>query len=139
MPKPPIPQELTEFLSRPNPAVIGTLRPDGSLHTTATWYLLDDGHMFVNMDATRRRLEYMRRDPRVSLTVLGADDWYRHVTLSGCVVAIDDDAGFENADRLSRHYTGEPYPRRDQHRVAARIRVDAWHAWKHGRPWTGSE
>jgi PPOX class probable F420-dependent enzyme len=139
MPKPPLPRELADFLARPNPAVIGTVRRDERPHTTATWYLWDDGLLYVNMDATRRRLEHMRRDPNVSLTAVGADDWYRHVTLTGRVVAIEDDSGFENADRLSRHYTGEPYPRRDQNRVAARIEVDAWHAWIHGRPWTGAE
>jgi PPOX class probable F420-dependent enzyme len=139
MPEPPLPRELAEFLLQPNPAAIGTVRPDGRPHTTATWYVWDDGYVYVNMDASRRRLEHMRRDPHVSITALGADDWYRHVTLTGRVVAIDDDADFENADRFSRHYTGEPYPRRDQHRIAARIEVDSWHAWIQGQPWNGSE
>ena len=46
-----------EFLTRPNPAVIATLRPDGFPHTAATWYVWEDGRVLVNMDATRRRLE----------------------------------------------------------------------------------
>ena len=69
------------------------------------------------MDAGRKRLEYMRREPRVSLTVLGADAWYRHVTLAGRVAAIEPDPQFDGIDRLSRHYMGEPFGHRERPRV----------------------
>jgi PPOX class probable F420-dependent enzyme len=140
MPKPPLPSELTEFLSRPNPAVIGSVRPDGSPHTAATWYLWEDGRVLVNVDTTRKRLEYMSRDPRVSITVMGqGDDWYHQVTLRGRVATFEEDPEFEGADRLSRQYTGEPYARRDQNRVNAWIEVESWYGWAAGRPWTGSD
>jgi PPOX class probable F420-dependent enzyme len=140
MPKGPLPSDLTEFLSRPNPAVIGSVRPDGSPHTAATWYLWENGRVLVNMDATRKRLEYMRRDPRVSITVMGqGDDWYHQVTLRGRVATFEEDSEFDGVDGLSRHYTGEPYARRDQNRVNAWIEVESWYGWATGRPWTGSD
>ncbi|MFL5824968.1 MAG: TIGR03618 family F420-dependent PPOX class oxidoreductase [Thermoleophilaceae bacterium] len=135
MPKPPLPPELEEFLEQPNPAVIATLQPDGGPHTAATWYLWEDGRVLVNMEDSRRRLEYLRSDPRVSLTVLGADDWYHHVTLRGRAVAIEDDADFSGINRLSRHYTGEAYSRRERGRVNAWIEVEWWHSWAVGEPW----
>jgi PPOX class probable F420-dependent enzyme len=138
VPKPPLPPELEEFLARPNPAVIATLAPDGGPHTAATWYLWENGRILVNMDETRKRLDYMRRDPRASITVLGEDGWYHQVTLRGRVAEIADDPEREGADRLSRHYTSEPYPRRDQVRVNAWIEVESWYGWNMGRPWTGS-
>jgi PPOX class probable F420-dependent enzyme len=137
MPKPPLPQPLAAFLANPNPAVIGTVAPDGRPHTAATWYLMDDGRVLVNMDATRKRLEAMRRDPHVSLTAMGSDDWYHQVTLRGRVIDIRDDEDLEGADRLSRHYTGHPYARRDQHRVNAWIEIESWYGWAGGTPWTG--
>lgn len=139
MPKPPLPPELDEFLSRPNPSVIATLRQDGSPHSTATWYLWENGRVLVNMDEGRKRLEYLRNDPRVSLTVLGADEWYRHVTLVGRVVSLDPDPELEDIDRLSRHYMGNPYSQRDRGRVSAWIEVESWHSWFGGAPWTGSD
>jgi PPOX class probable F420-dependent enzyme len=139
MPKPPLPPELDEFVSQPNPSVIATLHPDGGPHTAATWYLWEQGRVLVNMDEGRRRLDYIRQDPRVSITVLGREDWYHHVTLRGRVVSIDEDRDFTEIDRLSRHYTGEPYPQRDRGRVSAWIEVDSWHAWAVGEPWTGSD
>jgi PPOX class probable F420-dependent enzyme len=136
MPKPPLPQELDEFLGAPNPSVIGTLDADGAPHTTATWYLWEDGRALVNMDATRKRLEHVRRDPRVSLTVVGrGDGWYRHVTLRGRVVTLEDDTDLSGIDRLCMHYMGGPYSARDQQRVNAWIEVESWHSWSGGEPW----
>ena len=70
MPTSPLPDELKAFLAEPNPSVIATLTPKGEPHSAATWYLWDDGRVFVNMGATRKRLGHMRRDPHVTLTVL---------------------------------------------------------------------
>jgi PPOX class probable F420-dependent enzyme len=137
MPKPPLPRELTDFLAQPNPAVIATLDADGSPHTAATWYLWEDGGAVVNMAESRKRLQHMREDPRVSLTVMGSGDaWYHHVTLRGRVSGLEDDAGLVHIDRLSRHYMGNDYGARDQGRVTAWIDVEWWHAWDMGQPWT---
>jgi PPOX class probable F420-dependent enzyme len=137
MPKPPLPAELDDFLSQPNPSVIATLELDGSPHTAATWYLWENGHVLVNMDEGRKRLEHLRNDPRVSITVLGKDDWYHQVTLRGRVVELDEDA-LDDIDRISRHYTGQPYSDRDRGRVSARIAVESWYGWAVSRLWTGA-
>jgi PPOX class probable F420-dependent enzyme len=138
MPKPPLPPKLDAFLSQPNPSVIGTLDPDGSPHTAATWYLWEGGRVLVNMDEGRKRLEYMRRDPRVSITVLAKDDWYHHVTLRGRIVSIEG-GRLDDIDRIARHYTGQPYPDRSRDRFSAWIEVDSWYSWAVSEPWTGSD
>ncbi|MFD1828011.1 MULTISPECIES: PPOX class F420-dependent oxidoreductase [Mumia] len=130
MSKPPLPDEAIALLRRPNPAVIATLRKDGSPVTTATWYLWeDDGRVLVNMDEGRVRLTHVRHDPRVSLTVLAEDGWTTHITVLGRVVEIKDDDGLTDIDRISSHYTGHPYSNRDRGRVSAWIEVDRWHGW----------
>jgi PPOX class probable F420-dependent enzyme len=134
MPKPPLPAELQEFLAKPNPSVIATVRPDGAPHTAATWYLWEDGRVLVNMEDSRKRLAHLRSDPRVSITVLGSDDWYHHVTLRGRVVDFNED-GLDDIERLSMHYTGQHYSQRDKRRVSAWIEVDSWHSWAVNRPW----
>jgi hypothetical protein len=88
------------------------------------------------MDAGRRRLEYVRRDPRVSLTVLASSGWRRHITLHGRLVALRADPNLTDLDRISLHYTGCPYDRhRDRARVSGWIEVVSWHAWDTGNPW----
>src|SRR3954452_25194624 len=109
MSKPPLPEAAVEMLRKPNPAVITTLRPDGQPVSAATWYLWDDGRVLVNMDEGRKRLDHIRNDSRVSLTVLDDDDWYTHVTLIGHVAEMREDGDLADIDRLARHYLGEPY------------------------------
>ena len=89
MPTSPLPDELRDFLAKPNPSVIATLRPDGQPVTVATWYVLDGDRILVNMDAGRKRVEHLRQDPRVSLTVMDNDSWYRHVSIIGRVAELD--------------------------------------------------
>jgi hypothetical protein len=60
------------------------------------------------MDGGRRRLEHLRRELRVSLTVLGREDWYHHVTPRGHVAELMADPQFTDIDRLSEHRTGPP-------------------------------
>ncbi len=137
MPTSPLPDELQAFLSEPNPAVIATVTPAGRPHSAATWYLWEDGRVLVNMAATRKRLEHMRDDPHVSLTVVGKDDWYHQVTLRGRVAVVAGDDGLAGIDRLARHYTGEAYARRADPRVNAWIEIDSWYGWSGGAYWNG--
>lgn len=125
----PLTDDAIQMLSKPNPAVISTVRSDGHPVSAATWYLLRDDKLLVNMDVARARLKHLRKDPRVSLTVIDQDDWYTHVTVIGRVTDIYDDDGLTDIDALSRHYQGKEYPQRDRPRVSALIEVDRVHGW----------
>ena len=129
MPRVPVPPEIDEFLARPNPAVVGTVSPEGTPHTAATWYDWEDGRVLLNMDESRVRLGYLRENPAVSLTVLAEGDWYRHVTLAGRVVALEEDPGLRDIDRLAVRYTGRPYRNRENRRFSAWVQPERWHAW----------
>lgn len=137
MPPLPLPPEIDAFLRRPNPAVIASLRPNGSPHTVATWYLWDGERLLLNMDESRLRLRFMRRDPRVALTALGEEEWYRHASLLGRVAELVVDEGLRDIDRLSLHYTGQPFRTRESRRVSAWLEPESWHAWEGSSPWTG--
>jgi PPOX class probable F420-dependent enzyme len=130
VPAPPLPPRLDAFLAKPNPAVIATVRPDGTPVTVATWYDWEGGRVLVNMDAGRRRLEHLRAEPRVSLTVMDIANWGSHVSLQGRVVSLEDDADLRDIDRLATRYGLVEYPFRDRPRVSAWIEVELWHAWR---------
>jgi PPOX class probable F420-dependent enzyme len=129
MPPAPVPPHVEEFLRKPNPAVIASLRPNGSPHAVATWYDWDDGLALLNMDESRLRLRFMRRDPRVALCVLDEENWYRQVTLFGRIVRIEDDRDLADIDRLAVRYTGQPFRTRDAKRVSAWLEPERWHDW----------
>jgi PPOX class probable F420-dependent enzyme len=133
MPRPPLPEELRALLAKPNPAVITTLREDGHPVSVATWYVVDGDRILVSMDATRKRLQHLRRDPRVAMTVLDEASWYTHVSLLGKVVELADDEGLAHIDRISRHYRDRPYPDRESPRVSAWIEIERYHGWGKAR------
>jgi PPOX class probable F420-dependent enzyme len=130
VPEVPLSKEADELLRRPNPAVVASLRPDGSPHTVPTWYDWDGELVLLNMDESRLRLRFMRRDPRVALTVLADDGWYQHVSLLGRIVRIEDDDSLEEIDRLALRYTGKPFRTRDRKRVSAWMKPERWHEWR---------
>ncbi len=115
--------------------MLASLRRDGSPHTVATWYAWEDERVLPSMDESRLRLRFMRRDRRVALTVLGDDGWGRHVSLLGRVVAIDEDVGLRDIDRLAVRYAGEAFRTRERRRFSAWIEIDAWHGRVGTQPW----
>jgi PPOX class probable F420-dependent enzyme len=129
MPNPPLPEQLQTILAKPNPAVMGTIRSNGDPLTVATWYLWEEGRVLVNLDAGRKRLQHLRRDPRMSLTVLDEAGWHRHVTLHGRVASFEDDPELVDIDRIATHYVGHRYADRNRARVSAWMDVESWHAW----------
>ena len=135
MPRVPVPPEVEAFLARPNAAVVATLRPDGSPHTVPTWYDWEDGRALLNMDESRLRLRFLRRDPSAALTVMEDGNWYRHVSLIGRVVSIEEDADLADIDRLARRYTGNAFRRRDSTRFSAWLEPERWHGWSDAGPW----
>lgn len=129
MPELPFPDDVRALLAKPNPAVVATLRSDGAPVSVATWYLLEGDRILLNMDHTRVRLQHLRRDPRVTLTVLDEASWYTHVSLVGRIVEMYDDEELADIDRLSTHYGGQAYPNRESPRVSAWMAVERWHGW----------
>ena len=135
MPRVPVPPEVDAFLARPNPAVVATVSPSGAPHTAATWYDWENGRMRLTMEVTRLRLTYMQRDPRVAVTALSDESWYRHVSVIGRVISIEPDHDLADVDRLAVRYTGRPFSRRDAKRLSAWVEPERWHGWEGGGPW----
>ena len=130
-----IPRAIQEFLAEPNIAVVSTVMPSGSPHTAATWYDWEDERLLLNMDESRRRLEYMRMNPRVALTAMQEGDWSKQVSLMGRVVSLEPDPELRDIDRLAVRYTGEQFHNRTRRRWSAWVEVDHWYGWDGGRAW----
>jgi PPOX class probable F420-dependent enzyme len=128
MPTPPLPPEFERFVRAPRPAVVATVRPDGSPATTATWYDWEDGRVLLSIVAGSRRVRNLRNDPRLALTILGKS-WYNHVSLLGRVIELRDDLELADLDRLSQRYFGKRYPNRQLRCISAVMEVERWHAF----------
>ncbi|GAA3521193.1 PPOX class F420-dependent oxidoreductase [Dietzia aurantiaca] len=129
MPATPLADDVRELLLKPNPAVMATIRKDGSPVTVPTWYRLVGDRILLNLDKSRVRLQHIQRDPRVALSVMEAGNWTTHVSIQGRVVEIVDDPNLEGIDSLAQHYTGQDYFNREDPRVDAWVEIDHVHVW----------
>jgi PPOX class probable F420-dependent enzyme len=116
-----------DLLGRASPAVLTTLLPDGSPHSTEVWVDADGDQVLVNSVDTHRKVRNVRRDPRVALVVIDPENGSRHVALRGRVVEVTTEGARDHIEKLALRYLGGPYPwfgGRDQTRVLLRIDVD---------------
>ena len=96
-----------------NFATIATLMPDGSPHATVTWIDTDGKHVIFNTAEGRLKPKNLRRDPRVSISILNSENPYQQVVIQGRAVEMTHDGADEHIDRMSKKYLGvDKYPYR---------------------------
>jgi PPOX class probable F420-dependent enzyme len=109
-----------------NFAHLSTLLPDGSPQNAPVWVDLEGDRILVCTGEGSLKARNTRRDPRVALSIVAFDNPYVEAQIRGRVVERRPDADFAVMDRVSRKYTGKPFPARDNpaQRVALVIEAD---------------
>jgi PPOX class probable F420-dependent enzyme len=113
-----------ELLRKPNLAIVATVRPDGTPQLTPTWVDTDGEQVLVNTAEGRWKTRYLRRDPRISVTVVDRDDPYDWVSVTG-TAELTHDGAEEHIHKLSHKYRGKDYDSpKDPQRILVRITPD---------------
>jgi PPOX class probable F420-dependent enzyme len=109
-----------------NFAHLATLMPDGSPHNAPVWVDLDGDRILICTGEGSLKARNTRRDARVALSIVAYDNPYVEAQLRGRVVERRPDADLAVMDRVSRKYTGRPFPMRDNpaQRVVLVIEVE---------------
>ena len=89
-----------------NIAIIATAMPDGSPQATAVWVDTDGEHIRFNTAEGRVKTKNLRRDPRVAVAILDADNPYEQVTVRGRVVEFQHEGAIEHINSLAKKYVG---------------------------------
>ncbi|WP_344972680.1 PPOX class F420-dependent oxidoreductase [Streptosporangium fragile] len=116
-------EEARDLLRQPIHAWVTTVRPDGSLHSTVVWVDVDGDDVIFNTAVGRAKERHLRRDPRVSVSVLDPEDAFHLVSVSGDA-RLELEGADEVIDRLANKYLGvETYPYRqpDEQRITVRV------------------
>lgn len=113
------------LLDGPNYAVLATINPDGSPHSSAMWIGRDGNDLVFSTVEGRVKHRNMLRDPRVSVSVLDFADAENYVELRGRVMMTPDPDRLLHI-RLSHKYDGaDPGPDAPgMHRVIVRMTVE---------------
>ncbi|MEU6148716.1 PPOX class F420-dependent oxidoreductase [Actinosynnema sp. NPDC047251] len=94
-------------LAAPNFWHLATVNPDGSPQVTPMWVDLEGDLVMFNTALGRVKEENLRRDPRVSLSCVDAQNPYDRVEIRGRVVEfVVGEEAEEAMDRLARKYVG---------------------------------
>jgi PPOX class probable F420-dependent enzyme len=114
----------------PNLAYLATVMPDGSPHLSPLWADFKDGMILLNTADGRVKVENIRRDPRVAVSIHDHDDPWPPLAVLGTVVDITTEGAEEHMDALSRRYTGEGWAGAEgQTRILLVIRPDRVLGW----------
>ena len=131
MPK--LTDEQASFLhEEPNVGIVAAVREDGTPHQTVVWVDFEDDHLLLNLNTERSKLEYLRRDPRVSVLVIDRADPFRWIGLEGTVAEITPDGAYEHIVRQAGVYLGrDSYPLKEgEQRILVRIALNRVEAYR---------
>ena len=92
-----------------NFAVLSTLEPDGTPHSTVVWATRDGDDILFALPKGRHKLANLRRDPRATVAIFDAANPYDSAQVQG-TASLEDDPTGTLIDDLSHKYTGGPYP-----------------------------
>jgi PPOX class probable F420-dependent enzyme len=105
----PLNEGARNLLDGKNFAVVATLNPDGSPHTSIVWVARRDDTVVLTTTTARKKGRNLARDPRVSISVFNANNPYETVEIRGTAELIDDPAKLLPKE-LSQKYLGEDPP-----------------------------
>jgi PPOX class probable F420-dependent enzyme len=98
------------LLDGKNFATVATLNEDGSPHTSVVWITRDGNTVLFTTTAGSRKGRNLARDPRISLTVIDAQNPYHSVDIRGAT-ELTEDRDKSLPRRLSHKYLAADRPR----------------------------
>ena len=109
--------EIRALVEGPNIAHLASIRPDGGPASHPVWVGFDGVHVLVCTGRTTPKVRNVEHDPRVSLSILAADNPYEEAMIRGTVIEVRNDDELLDMDAISLVYTGKPFPFRQPGRV----------------------
>jgi len=127
-----IPEKYRDLFNKRAFASLATLMPNGDVQVTPVWVDVEDGTVIFNSARGRVKDKNVRRDPRVTLTLIDPDNPYRYLEVRGRVVDITEKGAAQHIDKLAKKYLGVdkyPYAKPGEVRVLYRVKPEHVHAY----------
>ena len=113
---------------------LATIGADGAPQVTCVWVAVDcDDLLTAHLNPHQRKLENVRRDPRVTVTVVNHDNPYEYAQIRGRVVDDTHEGADENIDKLAKKYLDkDEYPFRQPGEQRVMFRIEPERVKLHG-------
>jgi general stress protein 26 len=111
-----------QLLDRPIPCILGVMGNDGLINQTPMWFDYEGDKILLNVATHRKKVEWIRKHPRLSFLIVNPDNAYHWVsfkcTVTREVLEDDPDEGGRvtaQVDKIWTKYTQNdpPYGLRD--------------------------
>ena len=107
-------EEIKTLIRGANFGHLATLMRDGAPHIDPVWIDLEGDTILVCSGTGSLKSKNTKRDPRVGLSVIAMDNPYKEAQFRGRIIEQRPDRDFAVIDRISRKYTGKPFPFREK-------------------------
>jgi len=107
-----LPASHLDLLERPLFGHLGTVTSDGAPLVNPMWFLWDAEHGVLKFTHTNNRhnFRYLKREPRIALSIVDPDDQYRYIQVRGVLEQVEPDptgAFYQTLQQRYRGYTAE--------------------------------
>jgi PPOX class probable F420-dependent enzyme len=116
-------EEQRAFLERHRLAIVGLDRRAGPPHLTPVYYALDGDDIVISTTSSRWKARAVRRNPRVSLCVLGEAPPFPYLLVYGRG-EIEEQGAVDVMMRIGERMTGNPVPESARPAVEERARKE---------------
>lgn len=92
-------------------AHVATVGPNGEPQSNPVWFGWDGERLMFSQTTTRQKYRNVKREPRISLSIVDPENPYRYLEIRGEVVEIEDDPDNAFINAMSKKYMDkDPYP-----------------------------
>ena len=128
MPKGTVPDRYHDILESKALGHLATIGPDGRPQVNPVWFIWDGTHVLLSVKADTRKLQNLRANPAVAMSVADLAKPTRYVEIRGEVVDLELFDTLAWVNQLARKYTGADFSggSEGEHRYKVTIRVDSW-------------
>ncbi|MGK2956443.1 MAG: PPOX class F420-dependent oxidoreductase [Solirubrobacterales bacterium] len=122
-----IPDDAVHLLEGQHFAHVATLKEDGSPQVTPVWVGHEGDLVTFNTAKGRLKEKNLKRDPRVAISILDAENPYVPLVIQGTVVEMTEEGADDDVDALAKRYLdADTYPFRQpgEERIIVKVEPD---------------
>jgi PPOX class probable F420-dependent enzyme len=111
-------------------ASLATLMPDGTPQVTPVWFDWDGKNLIFNSARGRQKDKNVRRDSRVTMTIIDPENPYRYIEVRGRVTDITQEGAAAHIDKMAKKYLDKdkyPFAQPGEVRVLYTVRPNKVH------------
>jgi PPOX class probable F420-dependent enzyme len=121
-----VPDSLKDVLAWESKALahIATIGPDGGPQSSPVWFDWEDNQLRVSLYDSSQKMKNLRRDPRLSVSIVDPANAYRYVEIRGMAVSFQPDTNLEFITKMAGKYLGlDHYPWHEEGQVEVTVTI----------------